>query len=68
MTDQYPLKPETAIKLAALQFRAKFGDEVDFDKDFLGSRIVEYLPQKLVQHKSAGKPKCSKVVPLRRSA
>jgi hypothetical protein len=54
VTGQYSVNPAAAVKLAALQFRVKFGDEVDFDKDFLGGRIVEFLPQKLLQHKSEG--------------
>ena len=54
VTGQYPVSDEMAVRCACLQFRAKFGDEIGFSKDFLGGRIVEFIPQKLLKIKRAG--------------
>jgi hypothetical protein len=55
VTNQYPVEDAMAVQLAALQFRAKFGDEVDFSTDFLGGRIVEFIPGRLLQKSRAGR-------------
>jgi len=44
VTSNYPVDNDLAVKLAALQFRSKFSEMDEFDVDFLGSRIVEYVP------------------------
>lgn len=54
VTDQYLVDEQMAVRLAALQFRAKFGDEVEFDRHFLGGRVIEFLPQKLVKRRRTG--------------
>lgn len=49
ITGIYPI-PSTpvAIRLACLQFRAKFGEACKvFRTDFLGNRVVEFVPQAL---------------------
>jgi|Dee2metaT_7_FD_contig_61_1464247_length_1431_multi_2_in_0_out_0_1 hypothetical protein len=45
ITSNYPVENDMAVKLAALQFRAKFANEMEeFDENFLQNRIVEYIP------------------------
>lgn len=45
ITNQYPVDEETALKLAALQFKATFPTE-EYVSDFLGPKIVEFIPSR----------------------
>lgn len=48
ITGLYPVPAPVAVRLACLQFRAKFGETCKvFRTEFLGNRIVEYVPQAL---------------------
>jgi len=55
VTSNYPVDNDLAVKLAALQFRSKFPDLTEFDINFLGSRIVEYIPIDNFEHKRSDK-------------
>lgn len=48
VTGLYPVPAPVAVRLACLQFRAKFGEACKvFRTDFLGNRVVEFVPQAL---------------------
>ena len=48
VTGLYPVPAPVAVRLACLQFRAKFGETCKvFRTDFLGNRVVEFVPQAL---------------------
>lgn len=48
VTGLYPVPSPVAVRLACLQFKAKFGESCKvFSTEFLGNRVVEFVPQAL---------------------
>lgn len=54
ITGQYPTTEEIALKLATFHFNHKFGDynPSSHKSGFLGGRVVEFIPIKLLKQKS----------------